>query len=51
MRRISSEQISGTIENLCIDANYILGEDIIDSLRNALEKEETRLGKEVITGV
>jgi len=48
MRRISTNQITDTIEKLCIDANYNLGEDLIDSLRNALEKEESPLGKEVI---
>ncbi|MCP4270299.1 MAG: fumarate hydratase [Candidatus Brocadiaceae bacterium] len=48
MRRISTHQITDTLEKLCIDANYNLGEDLIDSLRNALEKEESPLGKEVI---
>lgn len=49
MRRISTNQITDTLEKLCIDANYNLGEDLLDSLRNALEKEESPLGKEVIT--
>ena len=49
MRRISTHQITDTLEKLCIDANYNLGEDLVDSLRNALEKEESPLGKEVIT--
>ena len=49
MRRISTHQITDILEKLCIDANYNLGEDLVDSLRNALEKEESPLGKEVIT--
>ncbi len=49
MRRISTHQITDTLEKLCIDANYNLGEDLVDSLRDALEKEESPLGKEVIT--
>ncbi len=48
MRKISTEQITDTVEKLCIDANYNLGEDLIASLRDALEKEESPLGKEVI---
>jgi len=49
MRQISTEQITDTLENLCRDANYNLGNDLIASLKNALEKEESPLGKEVIT--
>ncbi len=49
MRHINTEQITDTVEKLCIDANYNLGDDLIVSLRNALEKEESPLGQEVIT--
>ncbi len=49
MRNISTEQITDNVEKLCIDANYNLGEDLITLLRNAREKEESPLGKEVIT--
>ena len=48
MRQINTEEITDTIEKICIDANYNLGEDLITSLRNALDKEESPLGKEVI---
>jgi fumarate hydratase subunit alpha len=49
MRQINTEQITDTVEKLCIDANYNLGDDLITSLRSALKKEESPLGKEVIT--
>ncbi len=49
MRQINTKQITETVEKLCIDANYNLGEDLIASLRSALKKEESPLGKEVIT--
>ena len=49
MRQINTEQITDTIEKLCIDANYNLGDDLISSLKGALEKEESPLGREVIT--
>jgi fumarate hydratase subunit alpha len=48
MRQINTEEITDTVEKICIDANYNLGEDLITSLRNALDKEESPLGKEVI---
>ncbi len=51
MRQINSEKIVNNIERICIDANYNLGEDIIASLKNALQKEESPLGKEVIAQI
>ncbi len=48
MRQINAEKIVNSVERICIDANYNLGEDLITSLKNALEKEESSLGKEVI---
>ena len=49
MRQINTEQITDIVEKLCIDANYNLGDDLITSLRSALKKEESPLGREVIT--
>ncbi len=49
MRKINTKQITDTVEKLCIDANYNLGDDLIASLGTALEKEESPLGKEVIS--
>lgn len=48
MRQINTEEITATVEKICIDANYNLGDDLITSLRNAMDKEESPLGKEVI---
>ena len=49
MRQINTEQITDTVEKLCTDANYNLGDDLLTSLRSALDKEESPLGREVIT--
>ncbi len=51
MRQISAEKIVNSVERICIDANYNLGEDLITSLKNALEREESPLGKEVIAQI
>ncbi|MFQ5714679.1 MAG: fumarate hydratase [Candidatus Scalinduaceae bacterium] len=48
MRQINAEKIVNSVERICMDANYNLEEDLITSLKNALEKEESPLGKEVI---
>ncbi|MGR3303347.1 MAG: fumarate hydratase [Candidatus Scalindua sp.] len=51
MRQINTEEITDTVEKICIDANYNLGDDLIASLQNALNKEESPLGKEVISQI
>ncbi len=48
MRQINAEKIVNSVERVCVDANYNLGEDLITSLKNSLAKEESPLGKEVI---
>jgi fumarate hydratase subunit alpha len=51
MRQINTEEITDTVEKICIDANFNLGDDLIASLQNALKKEEAPLGKEVIAQI
>jgi fumarate hydratase subunit alpha len=45
MREISTKDITKAVKDLCIDANYNLGEDVQESLRKALQKEESPVGK------
>ena len=51
MRQINTEEITDTVEKTCIDANYNLGDDLVVSLQNALNEEESPLGKEVIAQI
>ncbi len=51
MRQINTEEITDTVEKICIDANYNLGEDLVVSLQNALNKEASPLGKEVLAQI
>ncbi len=51
MRQINTDEIINSVERICIDANHNLGDDLIASLKNALGKEESPLGKEVITQI
>ena len=51
MRQINTEEITDTVEKICIDANYNLGDDLVVSLQNALNEEESPLGKEVIAQI
>ena len=48
MREISTEQIIGEVARLCIEANYYLGEDVLEALRNAREKEVSPVAQAVL---
>ena len=48
MREVSTEQIIREVARLCIEANYYLGEDVLNALRNAREKEVSPVGQAVL---
>ena len=45
MREISTKDITKAVKDICIDANYNLGEDVQDALKRAFQKEESPVGK------
>ena len=47
MREIPAEKITDTIRRLCIEANTILGDDVVKALRKGFEKEESPVGKDI----
>ena len=48
MRVIESHEITGKVKEICIDANINLGNDVVNSLKSNLEKEESQLGKNIL---
>ena len=48
MRDIHTDAIVEAVEGLCMDANYNLGEDVLASVRQALDTEESPVGREVL---
>ncbi len=48
MREIAAQTITDQVAKLCIDANYFLGKDVLDSLNAALAKEESPTGKAIL---
>ena len=48
MREINVAEITGVVARLCIDANYYLPEDVRKALEDAMAKEESELGKEIL---
>jgi len=49
MREINAKEITKTVSNLCQQANFELGEDVLAALNKALKSEESPLGKEVLS--
>jgi len=48
MREISCQEITDTVARLCIEANYYLGDDVLEALRQARENEVSPVGREVL---
>jgi len=48
VREIDSAKITETVTRLCQEANFDLGEDVLDSLNQARDKEESPLGRQVL---
>jgi fumarate hydratase subunit alpha len=48
IREISVDEITPVVKQLCIDANYNLGEDVLSALDKAIELEESPTAKEVL---
>lgn len=48
MKEILAEEIISAVEQLCIDANYNLGSDIMTGFQQALKNEPSPLGREVL---
>ncbi len=48
MREIKADEIAESVATLCQEANYVLGDDVIVALKQALEVEESMVGREII---
>jgi fumarate hydratase subunit alpha len=48
LREIPFQQVVDTVAKLCIDANCILGDDIMAAYKKGLEVEESPTGKEIM---
>jgi fumarate hydratase subunit alpha len=48
VREISAEDITRTVRRLCIEANTILEEDVIEAYAKGLEREESPVGRDAL---
>ena len=51
MRKIDASEITKAAKKLSTDANYYLGEDVIDAIKKSIPKEESPLGKEILNQI
>ena len=49
MRTVNVDKITEAVKELCISANYFLSEDMERKMREAEEKEESPLGKQILS--
>ncbi len=48
MRQINVDKVRELIREMCIDANYNLGDDVVDSFHKSLQTEESPTGRNVM---
>ena len=48
MKQISTADITDTVARLCMEANYFLGEDVLAALKEAHDKEESPVARQVL---
>lgn len=48
MKTIHTDEIIATVERLCVEANFFLGEDVLRAFEEAMAKEENPTGKALI---
>lgn len=48
IRTIKTEEITKTIKEMCIEANHYLSKDMDRAMKEAVEKEESPLGKQIL---
>ncbi|WP_069650447.1 fumarate hydratase [Caloranaerobacter ferrireducens] len=48
MRKINVSEIIDKVKEMCIKANYELGEDVLKKLQDAKDKEQSHIGKDIL---
>ncbi|MHB0886515.1 MAG: fumarate hydratase [Bacillota bacterium] len=48
MREIQASKVTETVARLCMEANYDLGEDVLDAFTQSLKVEESPAGQDII---
>ncbi|MFA4916185.1 MAG: fumarate hydratase [Syntrophales bacterium] len=51
MRKINSDEITSAVKKLSMDANYFLGDDVVEAIKKSIDREESPLGKEILNQI
>jgi fumarate hydratase subunit alpha len=51
MRNVNVELITESVKRLCMDANFYLGDDVVQAILSARDKEESPLGREILNQI
>ncbi|OHB94504.1 MAG: fumarate hydratase [Planctomycetes bacterium RIFCSPHIGHO2_12_FULL_52_36] len=51
MRQIEADTITQAVERLCMEANYFLGQDVVDALEQSLKREESPTGQQILRDI
>jgi len=51
MRQIEADTITQAVERLCMEANYFLGQDVVDALEQSLKGEESPTGQQILRDI
>ncbi len=51
MREISAKEIEETVRDMCMDANYNLGDDVVEAIKKAKDREDSPTGKAILEDI
>ncbi len=51
MRIIEKQTIIATVKNLCLDSNFVLGNDVLSRIKHFKSKEQNPMGIEILTQI
>ena len=51
MREVDVREITQAVKKMCMDANYYLGEDVLNAIKRFEKTEESPLGKEILNQI
>jgi fumarate hydratase subunit alpha len=51
VRTVKAEELTPVIKKLCMDANFFLGEDLLETIKKSIDIEESPAGKEVLSQI
>lgn len=48
MKELDLRKVTDEVERMCIEGNYFIGQDVLNKIKEAYEKEESEVGKKIL---